>query len=227
MIRWIASLLFGAIGLGLSGLLGSELGLSSGVWISLGLVLWWSAGLFFNDTNQFAEDVSEPATISPRPEDPLPADPTAPADQSLQAAVIELTKQLRSKEALIENLQVKLTEREFRRSLSRLASVNETLSFTVKLLHEGNLTHAAAVEQLRQEIESAVGDLGLEHHSIQVGAAISALPAGSFVILRTETAPTPELAGTVKEVVNSGLFAKDEAGRPHFISPSKIHAYKL
>jgi hypothetical protein len=86
---------------------------------------------------------------------------------------------------------------------------------------------AAAVEQLRQEIESAVGDLGLEHHSIQVGAAVSTLPAGSFVILRSETAPTPELAGTVKEVVNSGLFAKDESGRPHFISPSKINVYKL
>jgi hypothetical protein len=85
----------------------------------------------------------------------------------------------------------------------------------------------AAVEQLRQEIESAVGDLGLEHHSIQAGAAVSTLPAGSFVILRTETAPTPELAGTVKEVVNSGLFGKDEAGRPHFISPSKINVYKL
>jgi hypothetical protein len=227
MVRWLASLLFAAIGLGLSGLLGTELGLSSGVWISLGLVLWWAAGYFFNDTNQFAEDVSEPTAIAPREDDSRPEAPPAPDGQSLQAAVVELTKQLRGKEALIDNLQVKLTEREFRRSLSRLASVNETLAFTLKLLHEGNLTHAAAVEQLRQEIESAVGDLGLEHHSIQVGAAISALPAGSFVILRTETAPTPELAGTVKEVVNSGLFAKDEAGRPHFISPSKIHAYKL
>lgn len=227
MVRWLASLLFAAIGLGLSGLLGTELGLSSGVWISLGLVLWWAAGYFFNDTHQFAEDVSEPTTIAPREVDSRPDAPPVPDGQSLQAAVVELTKQLRGKEALIDNLQVKLTEREFRRSLSRLASVNETLSFTLKLLQDGNLTHAAAVEQLRQEIESAVGDLGLEHHSIQVGAAISALPAGSFVILRTETAPTPELAGTVKEVVNSGLFAKDEAGRPHFISPSKIHAYKL
>lgn len=227
MVRWLASLLFAAIGLGLSGLLGTELGLSSGVWISLGLVLWWTAGLFFNDTNQFAEDVSEPASTPTGRIDPRPADPTATEDQSLQAAVVELTKQLRSKEALIDNLQVKLTEREFRRSLSRLASVNETLSFTLKLLQDGNLTHAAAVEQLRQEIESAVGDLGLEHHSIQVGAAVSTLPAGSFVILRSETAPTPELAGTVKEVVNSGLFAKDEADRPHFISPSKINVYKL
>jgi hypothetical protein len=227
MTRWLASLLFGAIGLGLSGLLGSELGLSSGIWISLGLVPWWAAGLLFNDTNQFAEDVSEPATISPRQADHRPADPTVADDQSLQAAVIELTKQLRGKEALIDNLQVKLTEREFRRSLSRLASVNETLSFTIKLLHEGKLTHVDAIDQLRQEIESAVGDLGLEHHWIQVGAAVTSLTAGSFVVLRSETAPTPELAGTVKEVVNSGLFAKDEAGRPHFISPSKINVYKL
>jgi len=227
MVRWLASLLFGAIGLGLSGLLGTELGLSSGVWISLGLVLWWAAGYFFNDTYQFAEDVSEPATISPRQDDSRPTNPTVPDDQSLRAAVVELTKQLKSKEALIDNLQTKLTEREFRRSLSRLASVNETLSFTLKLIQEGKLTHADAVEQLRQEIESAVGDLGLEHHSIQVGATIASLPAGSFVILRSESAPSPELAGTVKEVVSSGLFAKDEDDRLHFISPSKIHAYKL
>jgi hypothetical protein len=227
MIRWLASLLFGAIGLGLSGLLGAELGLSSAIWIPLGLVLWWTAGLFFNETNRFAEDVSEPARISSCQEDSRLADSHVPDGQSLQAAVVELTKQLRSKEALIENLQAKLTEREFRRSLSRLASINETLWFTLKLLQNGKLTDADAVEQLRQEIESAVGDLGLAHHSIQVGAAVSSLAAGSFVILRTETAPTPELAGKVKEVLGSGLFAKDEEGRPHFISPSKIHAYKL
>lgn len=227
MTRWLASLFFGAIGLGLSGLLGAELGLSSGVWIPLGLVLWWAAGLFFNDTNQFAEDVSEPTVESlpqaeSRPEDKSPAD-----GQSLQAAVVELTKQLREKEALVERLHSRLTEREFRRSLSRLATVNETLSYTLKLLQDGKLTHADAVEQLRQEIEAAVGDLGLEHHAIQVGAPVASLPAGSFVILRSEPAPSPELAGSVKEILSSGLFAKDEEGRPHFISPSKINAYKL
>ena len=197
------------------------------MWMPAGLVLWWTAGLYFNDTDEFANDVSEPAAA---PESPLPSrseETLVPDRQSLQDAVVELTKQLKSKEALIDNLQTKLTEREFRRSLSRLASVNETLSFTLKLIQDGKLTHADAVEQLRQEIESAVGDLGLEHHAIQVGATIASLPAGSFVILRSESAPSPELAGTVKEVVSSGLYAKDEDNRPHFISPSKIHAYKL
>jgi hypothetical protein len=227
MTRWLASLLFGALFLGLSSWAGSALDLSVKIWMPAGLVLWWAAGVFFNDKGEFANDVSEPAPVEATPPAHRAQETRETDMQSLQDAVVELTKQLRSKEALIDNLQTKLTEREFRRSLSRLASVNETLSFTLKLIQEGKLTHADAVEQLRQEIESAVSDLGLEHHSIQVGAAVSGLPAGSFVILRSETASTPKLAGTVKEVVNSGLFAKDEAGRPHFISPSKINVYKL
>ena len=48
--------------------------------------------------------------------------------------------------------------------LSGCSTINETLSFTLKLLEEDRLTHADAVDQLRQEIEAAVGDLGLEHH---------------------------------------------------------------
>ena len=34
-------------------------------------------------------------------------------------------------------------------------------------------------------------------------------------------------AGTVKQVVSTGLYAKDEDGKLHFISPSKINVYKL
>jgi hypothetical protein len=227
MTRWLASLLFGAIFLGLSCWAGSGLALSAYVWLPAGLALWWAAGVYFNDNDEFANDVSEPPSAAFNHPAPRTEETQEPDKQSLQDAVVELTKQLRDKEHLIENLQGKLTEREFRRSLSRLASVNETLSFTLKLTQEGKLTPADAVEQLRQEIEAAVGDLGLEHHSIQVGAAIASLPAGSFIILRSEAAPSPELAGTVKEVVSSGLFAKDEDDRLHFISPSKIHAYKL
>jgi len=197
------------------------------VWIPSGLLAWVVVRLFINETTQFGDDVCEPEAETEPPLSSLTEEDIAQDKQSLQNAVVELTKQLKSKESLIENLQTKLTEREFRRSLSRLASVNETLSFTMKLIQEGKLTDADAVEQLRQEIESAVSDLGLEHHSIQVGVAIASLPAGSFVILRSEVAPSQELAGTVKEVVSSGLYAKDEDNRPHFISPSKIHAYKL
>jgi len=230
MANWFASLFFAALALGLACLAGTELGLGAGLWVTAGLILWLAAGFLFSGPGEFAVDVSEvpekAGEIIKKPTDSS-SDDHQPNEQSLHAAVIELTRQLRSKEVSIDKLQAKLTEREFRRSLSRLATINETLSFTLKLLQEGKLTHTDAVDQLRQEIESAVGDLGLEHHCIQVGSAVASLPPGSFVILKSENTVEATAAGTVKEVVSTGLYAKDEDGKPHFISPSKINVYKL
>lgn len=230
MANWFASLFFAVLALGLACLAGAELGLGAGVWVTAGLTLWLAAGFFFQGPGDFADDVSEGPEEKGGPEK-TSADSSSVDhllhEQSLHAAVIELTRQLRSKEVSIDKLQAKLTEREFRRSLSRLATINETLSFTLKLLQEGKLTHTDAVDQLRQEIEAAVGDLGLEHHCIQVGSAVASLPPGSFVILKSENTVEATAAGTVKEVVSTGLYAKDEDGKPHFISPSKINVYKL
>lgn len=230
MANWFFSLFFAALALGLSYIVGTEIGLRAGAWVPAGLILWLTAGMLLSAPSCFADDVAE-AAADKQPADMAPAAATPDEhlanQQSLHTAVIELTKQLRAKEVSIDKLQSKLTEREFRRSLSRLATINETLSFTLKLVQEGKLGHADAVDQLRQEIEAAIGDLGLEHHAIQAGSAVSSLPPGSFVILRSEPAPDPAAAGTVKEVVSSGLFAKDEDGKPHFISPSKLNVYKL
>jgi len=230
MANWFASLFFAVLAFSLSCLAGKEIGLETGVWVTAGLVLWLTAGLLLSGPSQFGDDVCEVTEKAESLEvknSSLSTDDHLSNEQSLHAAVIELTRQLRSKEVSIDKLQAKLTEREFRRSLSRLATINETLAFTLKLLQDGKLTHADAVDQLRQEIEAAVGDLGLEHHCIQVGAAVSALPPGSFVILKSENTAEATAAGTVKEVISTGLFAKDEDGKPHFISPSKINVYKL
>jgi hypothetical protein len=230
MANWFASLFFAVLAFSLSCLAGKEIGLETGVWVTAGLVLWLTAGLLLSGPSQFGDDVCEVTEKAESLEvkNPSPStDDHLSNEQSLHAAVIELTRQLRSKEVSIDKLQAKLTEREFRRSLSRLATISETLSFTLKLLQDGKLTHADAVDQLRQEIEAAVGDLGLEHHCIQVGAAVATLPPGSFVILKSENTAEANAAGTVKEVVSTGLFAKDEDGKPHFISPSKINVYKL
>jgi hypothetical protein len=230
MANWFASLFFATLAFGLACMAGRELGLGAGVWVTAGLVLWLAAGLLFSGPGQFADDVAEVSEKMELPVNKGAGEPTHDLEvneQSLHAAVIELTKQLRAKEVSIDKLQAKLTEREFRRSLSRLATINETLSFTLKLLEDGRLTHADAVDQLRQEIEAAVGDLGLEHHCIQLGSAVASLPPGSFVILKSENTAEATAAGTVKQVVSTGLYAKDEDGKLHFISPSKINVYKL
>jgi hypothetical protein len=230
MAHWLASFFFGGIAFGLAFMVGTGLGLEIRYWLAAGLVLWIAFGLLLTGTGRFADDVTEEpqaACESPAPVSHELASTNSHDAQDLRAAVVQLTKDLRSKEITIERLQVKLTEKEFRRSLSRLASIHETLLFTLNLLSQGKLAHADAVDQLRQEIESAISDLGLEHHVIQVGAQVSTLPLGSFVVLKSEAAPAPSLAGTIKQVVSSGLCARDEDGKPHFISPSKINAYKL
>jgi len=152
---------------------------------------------------------------------------TETESSSLHNAVLELTKQLRIKEKDLDSLHAKITEREFRRSLSRLASINETLDFTIKLVEEGRLSATDAVEQLRAEIASAISDLGLDFHPITPGAAVSSLPQGSFVIVKAFGDAPAGMAGTVKDVISQGLCVSDEKEKLHFISPSKITVYKL
>ena len=181
-------------------------------------------GYLLNTEGTFAEDVSTPENDRPTTDHP----PLPPTDGATPIeAVHQLVKELAQKEERINLLHAKISEKDFRRSLSRLASISETLYFTLKIRAEGKLTDANAVEQLRMEIESAISDLGLEFDSIIAGQAIAELSAGSFVVVRTEEAPAGTKPGTVKEVLNVGLFTRDETGKKHFISPSKINVYKL
>jgi len=231
MKGWIASVFFTALAEGLAFMIGYLMELSVGLWILFGLLLLWLAfGGIARDSESVAEDVNESDQIRfGRPEavQTVKDDTAAKEAQPLHSAVLALTQELRSKEDAMDRMRASLTEREFRRSLSRMATIHETLGFTLSLLQQGKLSPSESVEQLRQEIEAAVSDLGLEHHVIQAGATIASLPPGSFVILRSEPPPSPALAGTVKDVMSTGLCARDEDGKPHFISPTKINAYKL
>jgi hypothetical protein len=71
-----------------------------------------------------------------------------------------------------------------------------------------------------------MGVLGLEEHRIKVGDRINALPAGSFALVKVDPNPPVGLEGTVKEVLNDGLYAHDGT-KATFLIPSRIHAYKL
>ena len=228
MRNWITSLLFAVLTFGGTYMLGQELGLSLIISAIAGLILWLTFGIAINDSSTFGYDLSESDETKNHPsKSSLVVENTELNEQSLHAAVTELTRQLRFKENLIEKLQSKLTEREFRRILSRFANINETLGFTLNLLQQGKLSHNDAIEQLRQEIDSAIGDLGLEPYDIQIGATVASLPPGSFVILKSETTSDTSLVGRIKEVRSTGLCVKDEDGKLHFISPSKINVYKL
>jgi hypothetical protein len=147
--------------------------------------------------------------------------------QDLHNAVLELTKQLRLKEKEIDLMQAKLSEREFRRSLSRLSSINDTLGYIIKSVNDRKISESDAIEQLRLEIVSAISDLGIDHFNILPGTSVSSLPYGSFAVINYVDNAPEGCAGTVKDVINSALCVRDEKNELHFISPSKINVYKL
>lgn len=234
MTNWIFSFITGSIIFLLSFFIFREAGVSSNVVPALlALVVWLCFGfLLNNDKEPYDELVETTSNVEVEVEAEnvscvAPSDLKQETPSSLQDAVLELAKQLRSKEKELDQMHAKVSEREFRRSISRLASINETLCFTLKLLEENRLSPSDAVEQLRAEIASAVSDLGIDVYSITPGVAVSSLPQGSFVIIKALDNAPVGMAGTVKDVISQGLFVSDEKEKLHFISPSKITVYKL
>jgi hypothetical protein len=201
--------------------------------VAVALIMWLLLGAGLCFPGDFAEDVSEKDTyvaVKETKESPTPdkdsEEPAKVIPLSLEESVGELARQLSHREREIVKLQERLAAKENKRLLVRLASIQDTASFTFKLVGEGKLTEKDALEQIRMELSSAMGDIGLEEHRIKVGDKINALPAGSFALVKVDPSPPVGLEGTVKEVLNDGLYAHDGT-KATFLIPSRIHAYKL
>jgi len=200
--------------------------------VAVALVLWLLLGAGLCFPGDFAEDVSEPVKyVEVKGAKPAAAgdtgeEPAKVIPLSLEESVGELARQLSQREREIVKLQERLAAKENKRLLVRLATIQDTASFTLKLVAEGKLNEKDALEQIRMELSSAMGDLGLEEHRIKVGDKINALPAGSFALVKVDPNPPAGLEGTVKEVLNDGLYAHDGT-KATFLIPSRIHAYKL
>jgi len=200
--------------------------------VAVALVIWLLLGAALCFPGDFAEDVSEPVTYVEIKANKSAAaaeaaeEPAKVIPLSLEESVGELARQLSQREREIVKLQERLAAKENKRLLVRLATIQDTASFTLKLVAEGKLNEKDALEQIRMELSSAMGDLGLEEHRIRVGDKINALPAGSFALVKIDPNPPAGLEGTVKEVLNDGLYAHDGT-KATFLIPSRIHAYKL
>lgn len=230
-LLWLGSLLMAVVLVALAVVLGQG---SLQPWhLAAAIVLWLLLGAALCFPGDFAEDVSERAAYVEL-KAAKDATPTAQAGDevakviplSLEESVGELARQLSNREREIVKLQERLAAKENKRLLVRLATIQDTASFTLKLVTEGKLSEKDALEQIRMELSSAMGDLGLEEHRIKVGDKINNLPAGSFALVKVDPNPPPGLEGTVKEVLNDGLYAHDGT-KATFLIPSRIHAYKL
>ncbi len=197
------------------------------------LIIWMLLGAALCFPGDFAEDVAEKVTyVEVKGNKGTPASENGAEEAakaiplSLEESVGELARQLSHREREITKLQERLAAKENKRLLVRLATIQDTASFTLKLVAEGKLNEKDALEQIRMELSSAMGDIGLEEHRIKVGDKINALPAGSFALVKVDPNPPAGLEGTVKEVLNDGLYAHDGT-KATFLIPSRIHAYKL
>lgn len=199
--------------------------------VAVALVLWLLLGAGLCFPGDFAEDVAKPANYfeineSKEASNGDKGDEAKHVPLSLEDSVGELARQLSNREREIVKLQERLAAKENKRLLVRLATIQDTTSFTLKLVAAGRLSEKDALEQIRMELSSAMGDIGLEEHRIKVGDKINALPAGSFALVKVDPSPPVGLEGTVKEVLNDGLYAHDGT-KATFLIPSRIHAYKL
>jgi len=197
--------------------------------IATGLIVWLLIGAGLCFPGQFAKDVSEECDyveIRPRENGNGESDQAKAAPLSLEESVGELARQLSMRERENIKLQERLSAKENKRVLLRVATIQDTASFTLKLVAEAKISEKDALEQIRMELTSAMGDLGLEEHRIKVGDKINNLPAGSFALVKVDPNPPSGLEGTVKEVLNDGLYVHDGT-KATFLIPSRIHAYKL
>lgn len=227
-LLWLGSLFIAGTSAALA-LLVSQ-GALSGWHIAGAVVIWLLLGAGLCFPGDFADDVTQDSVVTKpcvAPELATTGDaPNTPRPLSLEESVGELARQLAIREREVAKLQERLAAKENKRLLVRLATIQDTASFTLKLVTEGKLNEKDALEQIRMEISSAMGDIGLEEHRIKVGDKINALPAGSFALVKVDPNPPAGLEGTVKEVLNDGLYAHDGT-RATFLIPSRIHAYKL
>jgi hypothetical protein len=150
-----------------------------------------------------------------------------PAAGDFNGAIAALAKDLGSREKETQRLHEVLMRRDHRNVLARLATIRETAEFTRKINADGKLADKEALSQLIMEIEAALEDLGLEIMHVSSGARIADLPNGSFTILSATNAEAGGQPGTVKEAVTEAVFLRDADGKPVFIAPAKLRAYKL
>jgi hypothetical protein len=234
MTNWFFSAIVAFCILGLFYLTGTQLNFEFKHYVLLsiiGLISWFGIGCALNQKPDIETIDSETRHETRQTETPIITSDQDQVEQNnpqyLHDAVLELTKQLRLKEKEIDLVRAKLSEREFRRSLSRISSINDTLGYILKSVEDKKMSTADALEHLRLEISSAISDLGIDYYNIIPGTPISSLPYGSFAIINIYSDAPSGLAGTVKDVINSALCVRDEKNELHFISPSKINVYKL
>jgi hypothetical protein len=232
MTNWFFSAIVAFCILGLFYLTGTQFSFEFKHYVVLsivGLISWLGIGYALNQKPDIESIDSETRDEIRETETPIITSNQVEQNnpQYLHDAVLELTKQLRLKEKEIDLVRAKLSEREFRRSLSRISSINDTLGYILKSVEDKKMSTADALEHLRLEISSAISDLGIDYYNIIPGTPISSLPYGSFAIINIYSDAPIGLAGTVKDVINSALCVRDEKNELHFISPSKINVYKL
>ena len=77
------------------------------------------------------------------------------------------------------------------------------------------------------DLESALADNNVLFEQFPVGTRLADLPSGSFTPVAYVDAPSPELAGTVKESKSAAYYILEADEKRRYIAPAKLVVYKV
>lgn len=144
-------------------------------------------------------------------------------DAGLRNAREEVERRDRTNDTLAETLK----RSSIQRTLARMALTLELARAVGAKVAEGKTSGADAMEFLLGDLESALMDNNVNFESVAVGTKLADLAAGSFTPVAYVDAPSPELAGTVKEAKSAAYFIQEDDGKRRFIAPAKLILYKV
>lgn len=148
---------------------------------------------------------------------------TSQMDAALRNAREEVERRDKTNESLADTLKRATVQR----TLARITSTLELAKAVAAKVSEGKTTPSDALDFLLGDLESALQDNNVNFESIAIGTRLNELIPGSFTPVAYLDAPSPELAGTVKEVKTAAYYIQDEEGKRRYIAPAKLILFKV
>lgn len=180
------------------------------------------------------------AAVAAKLDQPMPAAPAPKAEgddnvakaletmkEQMEATLRNARDEVERRDKTNETLAETLKRASIQRTLARMALTLELARAVGAKVAEGKTSGADAMEFLLGDLESALMDNNVNFESVAVGTKLGDLAAGSFTPVAYLDAPSPELAGTVKEAKSAAYFIQEDDGKRRYIAPAKLILYKV
>lgn len=148
-------------------------------------------------------------------------------NSQMDAALRNAREEVERRDKTNEILTLNLSKANIQRTLARFTQALELTRAVATKVGEGKTTGADAFEFILGDLESALADNNVLFEQFPVGTRLPDLPSGSFTPVAFVDAPTPELAGTVKEAKSAAYYILESDDKRRYIAPAKLIVYKV